>query len=73
MRYLTVRKAMATLVQCALNWKLITVAGLAWVWIAAGVSILARIGVWEGSFIKETILWAAFSGTVSLDSRSTLL
>ena len=64
MRYPSVRSSIASLVRCALSWKLVAATTLAWLWIAVGVSILSKLGLWEIKYLKETVLWAAFSGTL---------
>lgn len=64
MRLPNVRNSILSLLRCALSWKLTTGTLLAWLWIALGVWLLSKFGIWTIIHLKETVLWAAFSGTL---------
>ncbi len=63
-RYPQMRKLLVSFVRAMLAWKLVAFAILAWLWIVIGVSILAKLEIWESIHLKDTIIWAAFSGNL---------
>ncbi len=57
-----VRATLGNLLKSILSRIILITASLTWVWIGTGVLILFKIGFWNFGMIKETILWATFSG-----------
>jgi hypothetical protein len=63
-RHRSVRESLVSVVCSALKLKLVALACFAWLWIALGVCFLLKLGIWEVIHLKDTVIWALFSGTL---------
>jgi len=65
-RYAPVRNSFKGLVSAAASPKLVTPVLSTWFWITLGVTLLAHLELWDLSLLKETLIWAVFSGITTL-------
>jgi hypothetical protein len=63
------RAALASLVKAALHWKLVILYSIPVCWTGLSVWLLATVGFWKLSLLKDTIFWMLFSG-LALVGRS---
>jgi hypothetical protein len=66
-----IRVSLLRLIQAACHWKILTCIGLMAAYTGVVVAVLAAVGLWDTSLLKDTVYWFSFSGIVLVMESAT--